>query len=289
MVASYRQGFTLIELSIVLVIIGLIVGSVLAGQNLISAAAVRAQISQIERYNTAANTFRGKYGYLPGDIPSVNAVSFGFGARGIYPGEGDGNAVIEGSYGYAQTGNYGPYQGGGETLMFWQDLGAAHLIDFVGISNTSSILCCMGNIPSASLSQYFPTAKIGQGNYVYAWSWQGVNYYGVSAASYVGGANGTLFSSPTIPVVQAYNVDKKMDDGLPQSGRVQAFYVTDDGSTTMVWSGGVDNSLVPFTTATAASSTSCFDNSNTASGIQKYSLSQSNGAGANCALSFQFQ
>jgi len=62
------DAFTLIEMSIVLVIIGLIVGAVLVGQDLIRAAEVRATIAQIEKYNTVVNTFRGKYGGLPGDL-----------------------------------------------------------------------------------------------------------------------------------------------------------------------------------------------------------------------------
>lgn len=57
--------FTLFELSIALVIIGLIVCGVLVGQGLIRAPGVRAAITQIEKYNTAVNTFVGKYGYLP--------------------------------------------------------------------------------------------------------------------------------------------------------------------------------------------------------------------------------
>lgn len=80
---SHRKirGFTLIEMSIVLVVIGLIVGGVLVGQDLIRAAGVRATITQIEKYNTATNTFREKYGALPGDINGNIALSFGFTGR----------------------------------------------------------------------------------------------------------------------------------------------------------------------------------------------------------------
>ncbi len=101
------KGFTLIELSIVLVIIGLIVGGVLVGQDLIRAAGVRSTISQIEKYQTAVNTFRGKYGYLPGDIPPSATQQFGFtvdaGRSGIAA-EGDGNGVISGSGTYGGSG-----------------------------------------------------------------------------------------------------------------------------------------------------------------------------------------
>lgn len=61
------SGFTLIELSIVLVIIGLIVGGVLVGRDMIKAAALRQLGSQIESYNTAVQVFISKYNCLPGD------------------------------------------------------------------------------------------------------------------------------------------------------------------------------------------------------------------------------
>ena len=87
---SRKSGFTLIEMSIVFVVIGLIVGGILVGQDLIRAAGVRSQISQIEKFNTATNTFYGKYGYLPGDIPKTTAASFGFTARSGSFGDGNG-------------------------------------------------------------------------------------------------------------------------------------------------------------------------------------------------------
>ena len=58
-------GFTLIELSIVLVIIGFVVGGVLVGQELIETAKLRAVVSQIDQIRVGANTFRTKYNALP--------------------------------------------------------------------------------------------------------------------------------------------------------------------------------------------------------------------------------
>lgn len=115
-----KNGFTLIELSIVLVTIGLLVGGVLVGQDLIKGAEVRAQITQIEKFNTAANTFYGKYGYLPGDMTQSAAAEFGFlnpSTRAGTQGRGDGNGVIEG-YSYDTNSFMGGLDQTGEPFFF---------------------------------------------------------------------------------------------------------------------------------------------------------------------------
>src|SRR5262245_44524359 len=71
-----NNGFTLIDLSIVLVIIGLIAGGVLVGKDLIAATEHRATIRQAEQIDRAVNAFRSKFNCLPGDC--VNADQFGF-------------------------------------------------------------------------------------------------------------------------------------------------------------------------------------------------------------------
>src|SRR5215475_7293609 len=95
-----ESAFTLIELSIVLVIIGLIVGGILTGQDLIKQASLRATVAQLDKYNTAAYTFRNKFGSLPGDISSVQAAALGFynvtGALAGTQACGDGNGLIQG-------------------------------------------------------------------------------------------------------------------------------------------------------------------------------------------------
>lgn len=70
-------GFTLIELSIVLVVIGLIVGGVLVGQDLILAAKMRSQASYTEKLNLAILAFRVKYDCLPGDCPDAELYGLG--------------------------------------------------------------------------------------------------------------------------------------------------------------------------------------------------------------------
>src|SRR3982751_5469946 len=125
-----EKGFTLIELSIVLVIIGLIVGGVLVGQDLIKAAEIRATISQIEKYNASVNTFRTKYNGMPGDLTADNAAAFGFVPRTGTAGRGDGNGLIDTSTGTGQV-------FGQEPALFWNDLSVANLVDgnFTGIDS----------------------------------------------------------------------------------------------------------------------------------------------------------
>jgi hypothetical protein len=67
-------AFSLVELSIVLVILGLLVGGILAGQSLIRASEIRSMATDVTNYAVAIQTFRDKYMALPGDMP--NAVAF---------------------------------------------------------------------------------------------------------------------------------------------------------------------------------------------------------------------
>ena len=68
----YSQGFTLIEIAIVLVIIGLLLGGVLKGQELITGARVRNLISQQDGIKAAFFGFQDRYRALPGDYASAD-------------------------------------------------------------------------------------------------------------------------------------------------------------------------------------------------------------------------
>lgn len=293
-----EYGFTLVELSIVLIIIGLIIGGILMGRDLINAAASRAQISQIEQFNEAVYTFYGKYGFLPGDIKDPYASNFGLSPRGPYAGQGDGNGLLQGNYGNNPSNNTPEEEATGESGMFWVDLTYANgmkLNLIPGSFSTATPTAVPGPVTGSSIGKYFPSAKIGSDQYVYVYS-EGLrcndtyNYFGLSAVTDIGTtASGTLDSNATMTVQQAYNIDSKIDDGLPQSGRVTAVYENRALWLCPTWAGTGTNTSFPYTTATQGTSTSCFDNGNVTGATQQYSLEQNGGNGPNCALSFRMQ
>lgn len=131
---SHVSAFSLVELSIVLVILGLLVGGVLSGQSLIRAAELRSVTSEYSKWHSAAHAFRDKYFALPGDMPNATAFwgaldidgnGLGSNCRGESSGlatcNGDGDGAICQS-GTCTSQTY-------EAMLFWKHLANAGLIE----------------------------------------------------------------------------------------------------------------------------------------------------------------
>jgi hypothetical protein len=195
--------------------------------------------------------------------------------------------------------------------MFWVDLTTANGLNLNLIDGSFSVadprIRPGSTIPTTGISAYMPAAKIGRGNYIYVYS-GGYTYNGGSAVSdarnYFGLSipssmlsPGQLASDPGLTVAEAYNIDKKVDDGYPQSGNITAMFIDDHGTNSpdVEWAGGGGTygasgaGNIPTTTATSGSVSTCYDNGHAAGAAQQYSLSQANGGYVNCALSFKLQ
>ncbi|MBN8544430.1 MAG: prepilin-type N-terminal cleavage/methylation domain-containing protein [Alphaproteobacteria bacterium] len=216
------RGFSLVELSIVLVILGLLTGGILAGQSLIRASELRAVSTEYQRYVAATQTFRDKYFAIPGDFNSatrfwqrmtntadcITNSSAAVNSAGSC--DGDGDATFDGSAANQST----------EAFQYWRQLALAGLVEgtYSGLSGGAA----SGHVVATNA----PKSKFGQSY------WSVGTYSSLSGHASIFDRTGTgqlfqfggLHASAGNRVTvfkpeEAWNIDSKMDDGRPAVGK----------------------------------------------------------------------
>lgn len=179
-----QQGFTLIEIAIVLVIIGLLVGGVLQGQELIENSRVKQAVKDINGTSTAMLAYQDRYGRLPGDDgPQATLTARGASWAGV---AGTNNGLFQ-----ARRGN--TFNGGDENDNFWRQLKAAGFIS--GDPTVAGALALPSN------------------------PWGG--RIGITNEAVHGGLAGTKVCLSEVPGSAAIAIDNQVDDGAGDTGRVR--------------------------------------------------------------------
>ena len=181
-----QSGFTLIEIAIVLVIIGLLLGGVLKGQELITSARVRNLISQQDGIKAAYFGFLDRFRALPGDYAQAtnNIANVTAGSNG----NGNGQITANGTAGATTD----------EHIAAWDHLSKAGFIN--GSYNYVAGAETTGSTPTNPYSRYLRLVY----DAVYA---------GVGATS-----RHNLKTGNQIPSDILAEVDRKVDDGVADGG-----------------------------------------------------------------------
>lgn len=186
-----QTGFTLIELAIVLVIIGLLLGGVLKGQELINSAKAKSIASEIKNVQVYIYGYQDRYKALPGDDKAADTHLTG----GVLAAAGStlGDGVI--------NGNWNSTTKTDESYMFWQH------VRLGGFATGSS------DIDTAST--YLPTNAVGGR----------IGVQSITATfgtTVVSGMTGTyVVCTASVPAKLAQQVDSNLDDGVGNSGSVR--------------------------------------------------------------------
>ena len=177
----HQSGFTLIEIAIVLVIIGLLLGGILKGQELITSARVRNLVSQIDGTKAAFFGFQDRYRALPGDFTLATTQI----PNATQNGNGDGQIT------------------GTESIALWDHLSHAGFINGTYTYNAAESDATTPRNPYGAFMQVIFDAV----------------YQGTVAAPATGRHN--MKTGPQIPVDILAEIDRKTDDGLANSGNMR--------------------------------------------------------------------
>jgi prepilin-type N-terminal cleavage/methylation domain-containing protein len=226
--AQHRNAaFSLVELSVVLVILGMLTGGVLTGQSLIRASELRAVTTEYDQIQTALSVFEDKYFALPGDMP--NATEFWGSAWGAtcpmgWAATGDLKETCNGNgNGRLNTsgGNMNLYV---EMFMFWQHLANAGLIQgqYVGSARWHRDDAIIGfNVPPSKLSNAGWTLRDDLFDDHVGNPHSGM--YGLASNTPLQFGGDESIHELTMPVFtpeEAWSIDKKIDDGNGSMGKV---------------------------------------------------------------------
>ena len=181
---STEAGFTLVEIAIVLVIIGLLLGGILKGQEMITQAKIKNLINDFNGVTVAVTSYRDRYRTLPGDDPSASA-------RWTVqaPASGNGNGTVEGLYNDSTLTT--------ESHLFWQHLRIAGFV--AGLTTGVSAGAPPPNAAGGIIGVESAT----------------VNTNGMGFTSLI-----VCFSN--LPEKVASAIDGQLDDGVPNTGQVRA-------------------------------------------------------------------
>jgi prepilin-type N-terminal cleavage/methylation domain-containing protein len=213
-IAPVQRGFTLIEIAIVLVIIGLLLGGILKGQELITGAKVRNLISQVDGVKAAFFGFQDRYRAYPGDYSQAAANIAGVTAGG------NGNGRVEA---IGTSGTTTP-----EELLVWDHLSHAGFITGTYTATSSTAASSPATNPANPynvLIQLIYDTGYAEGTSASA----GVSRHNVKTGSQV-------------PVEIMAEVDRKVDDGRANTGGFRGSIYSGGGgigtSTGSCWDNG---------------------------------------------------
>jgi len=187
---TQQQGFTLVEIAVVLVIIGLLLGGVLKGQELINSAKVKNVIGEFRNVSAYLYAYQDRYRAMPGDDPGVaNRLTDAVRAS---TGGTVGNGRIDG--------NWNSTTASDESVLFWQHVRLANLASGDGRNPATE---------GVAILDWLPRNAAG-------------GRIGVTGNSPVAGWGGSFFiCQDNLSGSFARQIDIAMDDGLPATGMVR--------------------------------------------------------------------